>query len=76
MMKELVSKYRCCSPWGGILLITKDDYFVIGEMNATTSVPYGLQIPGGGVDIKDIENGGNNESIKSNRTICYFNKGK
>ena len=40
-------KYRCCSPWGGILLLTKDNYFVIGEMNSTTSIPYGLQISGG-----------------------------
>lgn len=50
-------KYRCCSPWGGILLLTKDEYFVIGEMNSTTSIPYGLQISGGGIDITDIENG-------------------
>ena len=50
-------KYRCCSPWGGILLLTKDEYFVIGEMNSTTSIPYGLQISGGGIDIADIENG-------------------
>lgn len=49
--------YRCCSPWGGILLLTKDNYFVIGEMDKTTSMPYALQIPGGGIDIKDIENG-------------------
>lgn len=49
-------KYRCCSPWGGILLLTKDDYFVIGEMNNTTSIPYCLQISGGGIDITDIEN--------------------
>lgn len=49
--------YRCCSPWGGILLITKDGYFVIGEMNSTTSIPYCLQISGGGIDITDIENG-------------------
>ena len=50
-------KNRCCSPWGGILLLTKDEYFVIGEMNSTTSIPYGLQISGGGIDITDIENG-------------------
>lgn len=49
--------YRCCSPWGGILLLTKDDYFVIGEMDKTTSMPYCLQISGGGIDIRDIENG-------------------
>ena len=57
-------KYRCCSPWGGILLLTKDNYFVIGEMNSTTSIPYGLQIAGGGIDVADIENGAIN--IESN----------
>lgn len=50
-------KYRCCTPWGGILLLTKDDYFVIGEMNVTTSMPYCLQISGGGIDCSDINNG-------------------
>ena len=49
-------KYRCCSPWGGILLLTKDNYFVIGEMNSTTSIPYGIQISGGGIDVADIVN--------------------
>ena len=50
-------KYRCCSPWGGILLLTRDNYFVIGEMNDTTSIPYCLQISGGGIDIADIKDG-------------------
>ena len=50
-------KYRCCSPYAGILLLTKDNYFVIGEMNKTTSIPHCLQISGGGIDNKDIENG-------------------
>lgn len=50
-------KYRSCSPWGGILLLTQDNYFVIGEMDKKTSIPYCLQIPGGGIDVKDIENG-------------------
>lgn len=49
--------YRACSPWGGILLLTKDNYFVVGEMNETTSRPYCLQISGGGIDIKDIKDG-------------------
>lgn len=49
--------YRCCSPWGGILLLTKDNYFVIGEMNKTTSIPYCLQISGGGIDCADIKDG-------------------
>lgn len=42
---------------GGILLLTKDNYFVIGEMNNTTSIPYCLQIPGGGIEANDIHNG-------------------
>lgn len=50
-------KYKCCTPWGGILLVTKDNYFVIGEMDNTTSVPHCLQISGGGIDIADIKNG-------------------
>lgn len=49
--------YRCNAPWGGILLLTKDNYFVVGEMSETTSIPYGLQISGGSIDINDIENG-------------------
>lgn len=49
--------YKCCSPWGGILLVTKDEYIVIGEMSHTTSVPYCLQIAGGGIDRTDIRNG-------------------
>lgn len=51
------NKYRCCSPWGGVLLQTKDNYFVVGEMNETTSMPFCLQLSGGGIDKKDIKNG-------------------
>ena len=50
-------EYKSCSPWGGILLITKDDYLVIGEMDQKTSIPYSVQISGGGIDITDIDNG-------------------
>ena len=50
-------KYKCCTPWGGILLVTKDNYFVIGEMDRTTSMPNCLQISGGGIDIADIKRG-------------------
>lgn len=52
-----LEKYRCCAPWGGIILLTKDDYLVVGEMGKETSVPFGLQIPGGGVDKNDIKDG-------------------
>lgn len=47
-------QYKCNSPFGAILLLTKDDYFVVGEMNSITSFPNGLQLPGGGIDINDI----------------------
>ncbi len=50
-------KYKCYSPWGGILIITKDNYIVVGEMNKNTSVPYCLQISGGGIDVLDIKDG-------------------
>lgn len=41
--------------WSGILLETKDDYYVIGEMDDTTSVPKCLQLPGGGTSDEDIK---------------------
>lgn len=50
-------KYKCYAPWGGIILLTNDNYLVIGEMSKETSLPYGLQIPGGGVDESDINDG-------------------
>ncbi len=63
------NKYRCCSPWGGILLLTKDNYFVIGEMNKTMSMPLCLQLPGGGIDKTDIENGKINISANISREV-------
>ena len=50
-------EYKCNVPWGGIILETKDNYLVLGEMDKTTSVQHYLQIPGGGIDKKDILNG-------------------
>lgn len=41
--------------WSGILLETKDEYYVIGEMDDTTSVPKCLQLPGGGTSDEDIK---------------------
>ena len=58
-------EYKCNVPWGGIILETKDNYLVLGEMDKTTSVPYFLQIPGGGIDKKDIYEG----IININQTI-------
>ncbi len=42
---------------GGTLFETSDGYYVIGETNTTTSYPRCLQVPGGGIDKKDISNG-------------------
>ena len=50
-------RYRACSPWAGILLQTKDDYFLLGEAEPTTSIPYCVQIPGGQIDKLDIKDG-------------------
>ncbi len=58
-------EYRCNVPWGGIILETKDNYLVLGEMDKKTSVPHCLQIPGGGIDEKDICNG----IVKISQTI-------
>ena len=49
-------KFNIIHIWSGILLETKDNYFVIGEMGETTSVPKCLQIPGGGTSDEDIKN--------------------
>ena len=49
-------KFKIIHIWSGILLETKDNYFVIGEMDNTTSVPRCLQIPGGGTSDEDIKN--------------------
>ena len=48
-------KYKIIHIWSGILLETKDNYFAIGEMGDTTSVPGCLQIPGGGTSDEDIK---------------------
>lgn len=50
-------KFKIIHLWSGILLETKDNYFVIGEMDTTTSVPKCLQIPGGGTSDEDIKDG-------------------
>ena len=50
-------KFRIIHIWSGILLETKDDYFIIGEMCDTTSIPKCLQIPGGGTSDEDIRDG-------------------
>ncbi len=51
------SKFWCSSLWGGILLITNDNYFVLGEMAQTTSTPFYIDTIGGSSDINDVEQG-------------------
>lgn len=48
-------KYWGSCLWGGILLRTKDNYYVLGEMAEDTSTPLCIETPGGGVDKADIE---------------------
>ena len=48
-------RYRCISLWSGLLLLTSDNYWVVGQMNKFTSFAGGFQIPGGAIDKKDIK---------------------
>lgn len=58
-------EYACYNLNGGILLETKDGYYVIGEMNKTTSYPKGLQISGGNLDQNDIKQDGKVDIINN-----------
>lgn len=46
--------YWCSCLWGGILLKTSDNYYVLGEASEQTSLPHCIQIFGGGPDGTDI----------------------
>lgn len=50
-------EFWCAGLWGGILLITNDGYFVLGEKAENTSTPLCLEDSGGSADELDIENG-------------------
>ena len=74
-------KYTCYNLSCGILLETKDGYYIIGEMNETTSYPRGLQISGGNLDQNDIKENGevdivNNvaRELKEELNIDLFDK--
>lgn len=49
-------KYACHNISGGVYLVTKDGYGVLGELDESTSYPKCLQVSGGGIDKKDIVN--------------------
>ncbi|MCI8291328.1 MAG: NUDIX hydrolase [Clostridia bacterium] len=50
-------EYECKNLSAGCLIETVDGYYLIGELDDTTSYPGMLQTTGGGVDKKDIKNG-------------------
>ena len=50
-------EYECKNLSAGCLLETSDGYYVVGELDDTTSYPGMLQVTGGGVDKKDITDG-------------------
>lgn len=47
------------------MLETQDGYYIIGEMNETTSYPEGLQISGGNLDQNDIKQNGEVDIINN-----------
>lgn len=47
-------QYACHNIAGGVYLVTKDGYGVVGELDNSTSFPMCLQVSGGGIDKKDI----------------------
>ena len=50
----LSKEYECRNISAGSLLETSDDYFVVCELDMNTSYPTVLQVPGGNIDKKDI----------------------
>lgn len=53
----LPREFACVNISAGCLVETSDEYYLIGELDNKMSYPYMLQVPGGNVDKKDIENG-------------------
>ncbi len=53
----LSKEYECRNISAGSLLETSDDYFVVCELDMNTSYPTVLQVPGGNIDKKDINDG-------------------
>ncbi|MGQ7889162.1 NUDIX hydrolase [Paenibacillus sp. WC2504] len=48
-------KYKCRGVVANGVILTKDGFFVIGEMNTHTSIPGRLQFVAGGVETSDIQ---------------------
>ena len=58
-------QYACYNLYCGILLETKDEYYIIGEMDKTTSYPKCLQTSGGNLDQNDIKQDGQVDIINN-----------
>lgn len=54
----LPPQYACSNISAGCLLETLDGYYIVGELDERTSYPYCMQISGGNVDKKDLEEDG------------------
>ena len=63
-------QYECRNISGGCLIETIDGYYIIGELDDSTSYPHMLQIPGGNIDKTDIIN----EKIDIEKTILRETK--
>lgn len=50
-------EYACRVCFAVGLIITSDNKYIIGQMNKDTATPFRLQLPGGGLEEKDIVNG-------------------
>ncbi len=53
----LPREFACVNISAGCLLETSDEYYLLGELDEKMSYPHMLQVPGGNVDKKDMENG-------------------
>lgn len=52
----VLKQYECKSLSAGCLIETVDGYYIVGELDDSTSYPTMLQVTGGGIDKKDIFN--------------------
>lgn len=53
----LPMQYECKNLSAGALIETSDHYYLVGELDETTSYPHMLQVSGGGVDNADVKEG-------------------
>lgn len=62
--KKAINKYSCRSMAGNVLLVTKDDFFVLGKMNSSTSLANRIKFIGGSIDEIDINKDNEVDMIK------------